>query len=81
METGSKGEVSLGIEDLVPEGKTYKPFWARGVDVLGYSLNSLRLTNLGFGDVESSQCSEVVRLQIEKAKTCRILEVSRFILA
>jgi hypothetical protein len=56
-ELGEGAEVSLGIERLVPEGKSYKPFWARGVDVLGYSLNSFRLSNLGFADAESPRSS------------------------
>ncbi|KAL2326986.1 hypothetical protein Fmac_020413 [Flemingia macrophylla] len=29
------------------------PFWARGIDVLGYSLNTLRFSNLSFQDVNS----------------------------
>ena len=37
-------EVSLGIEDYIPSGKGNKPFWARGIDMLGYSLNSSRLS-------------------------------------
>ncbi|KAL2318858.1 hypothetical protein Fmac_032734 [Flemingia macrophylla] len=29
------------------------PFWASGIDVLGYSLNALRFSNLGFQDADS----------------------------
>ncbi|CAL5389234.1 unnamed protein product [Camellia sinensis] len=67
------GEVSLGIEDCVPNGKGNKPFWARGVDMVGYSLNALRLANLNFVDVESPRCSKVVRLKISSDHTHRIL--------
>ncbi|CAF1699377.1 unnamed protein product [Brassica napus] len=28
------------IEEMVPSGKGDKPFWARGIGVLGYSLNA-----------------------------------------
>ncbi|CAK9143539.1 unnamed protein product [Ilex paraguariensis] len=46
-------EVGLGIEDYIPPGKANKPFWARGVDMLGYSLNSLRLANLNFKGIDA----------------------------
>ncbi|XP_057973895.1 uncharacterized protein LOC131161892 [Malania oleifera] len=68
------GEVSLGIEDLIPNGKAYKPLWARGVDMIGYSLNFLRLANLNFGDVESPRSSQVVRLKMNSDDTRRILD-------
>lgn len=47
---GNKGEVNLGIEDLIPCGKANKGLWLRGMDMLSYSVNSLRLTNLKFKD-------------------------------
>ncbi|XP_057971940.1 uncharacterized protein LOC131160345 [Malania oleifera] len=72
-ETGGEGEVSLGIEDLIPKGKGSKGLWARGVDMLGYSLNSLRLTNLKFKDMKSSRSSEMVRLRMCPHDTARVL--------
>ncbi|KAA8518562.1 hypothetical protein F0562_016036 [Nyssa sinensis] len=66
-------EVSLGIEDYIPSGKANKPFWARGADILGYSLNSFRLANFNFRDVDSPRSSEVVRLQMSSDDTDRIL--------
>uniref|UniRef100_A0A5B7AJD2 Condensation domain-containing protein n=1 Tax=Davidia involucrata TaxID=16924 RepID=A0A5B7AJD2_DAVIN len=72
-EIENEAEVSLGIEDCIPSGKANKPFWARGVDMLGYSLNSFRLTNLNFRDVDSPRSSEVVRLQMNSDDTDRIL--------
>eukprot|EP00268_Persea_americana_P036019 TRINITY_DN3550_c0_g2_i1.p1 TRINITY_DN3550_c0_g2~~TRINITY_DN3550_c0_g2_i1.p1 ORF type:complete len:448 (+),score=88.94 TRINITY_DN3550_c0_g2_i1:108-1451(+) len=66
-------EVGLAIEELVPKGKGDKPFWARGVDLLGYSLNSLRISSLGFQDAGSSRVSEVVRLQMSREETDRLL--------
>ncbi|XP_017977729.1 PREDICTED: uncharacterized protein LOC18598266 [Theobroma cacao] len=62
-------ELSLGIEDLIPSGKANKPFWARGVDMLGYSLNSFRLANLNFVDANSARRSQVVRLQMNPDET------------
>lgn len=69
-------EVSLGIEDFIPAGKANKPFWARGVDVLGYSLNAFRLSNLDFVDADSPRCSRVVRLQLNLDDTQRLVDVS-----
>ncbi|XVE96403.1 hypothetical protein REPUB_Repub02eG0218700 [Reevesia pubescens] len=69
----NKGEVSLAIEDLIPKGKAKKTLWARGVDMLGYSVNSLRLTNLKFKDAKSPRSTQVVRLLISPDDTDRIL--------
>lgn len=74
-----KGEVSLGIEEFIPSGKANKPFWARGVDMLGYSLNSLRLSNISFVDADSPRFSQVLRLQLNRDETGRLVEVSSFI--
>ncbi|GMH09907.1 hypothetical protein Nepgr_011748 [Nepenthes gracilis] len=71
------GEVSLGIEECIPSGKASKPFWARGIDILGYSLNSFRLANMDFVDADSPRYSEMVRLQMNLEETSRLLEVSR----
>lgn len=80
MEDGKEMEVSLGIEDYIPCGQGNKPFWARGVDMLGYSLNSFRLANLGFKDAVSPRMSRVVRLQMSADDTNRILSVSELFL-
>ncbi|KAF8403315.1 hypothetical protein HHK36_011417 [Tetracentron sinense] len=72
-ELGNDGEVSLGIEDLIPRGKDQKPFWARGIDMLGYSLNSFRLSNLDFKDADSPRVSEMVRLQMDPDECGRLL--------
>ncbi|KAI3447450.1 hypothetical protein Pfo_004115 [Paulownia fortunei] len=72
-ELGKEMEVSLGIEEYIPCGQGNKPFWARGVDMLGYSLNSFRLANLSFKDTVSPRMSRVVRLQMNAEDTGRIL--------
>ncbi|MBA0767806.1 hypothetical protein Gotri_016662 [Gossypium trilobum] len=69
----NKGEVSLAIEDLIPKGKTKKNVLARGIDMLGYSVNSFRLTNLKFKDAKSSRSTQVVKLLINPDDTERIL--------
>eukprot|EP00268_Persea_americana_P033677 TRINITY_DN3331_c0_g3_i1.p1 TRINITY_DN3331_c0_g3~~TRINITY_DN3331_c0_g3_i1.p1 ORF type:complete len:454 (-),score=98.88 TRINITY_DN3331_c0_g3_i1:313-1674(-) len=66
-------EMFLPIEEMVPKGKGDKPFWSRGVDLMGYSLNSMRISNLGFGDVGVERASEVVRMQMSREETDRIL--------
>ncbi|KAK6944039.1 hypothetical protein RJ641_025141 [Dillenia turbinata] len=69
-EIGSKVEGSLGtIEEYVPAGKANKPFWARGKDMIGYSLNSFRLANLNFVDVEQPRSSQWVRLKFNPEVT------------
>ena len=65
----NKGEVSLKIEDLIPNRKAKKPLWARGVDMLNYSVASLSLTNLKFKDTRSPRSSQVVRLQMNENET------------
>lgn len=69
-----ESEVGLGVEEYIPTGKTNKPFWARGVDMLGYSLNSFRLSNLEFVDPDSPRCSRVVRLLLDSDHTTNLLE-------
>lgn len=71
--------VGLGkaIEELIPSGKGDKPFWARGMDVLGYSLNAFRFSNLNFVDAEdSNRRSQVVRLKLDKDQTLKLVAVS-----
>lgn len=75
-ELGKEEELSLGIEDMIPSGKANKPFWARGVNMLGYSLNSFRLTNLNFVDANSPRSSEMVRLHLPADHTAQIIAVS-----
>ncbi|KAL5721226.1 hypothetical protein ACHQM5_013813 [Ranunculus cassubicifolius] len=72
-EEGVDDKVNLGIEEIIPSGKASKPFWARGVDLLGYSLNSFRFSNLEFKDVESTRSSGMVRLRLDKDQTDAVL--------
>ncbi|KAK4272716.1 hypothetical protein QN277_021232 [Acacia crassicarpa] len=73
MELERKGKLRLAIEDLIPEGKTNKPFWARGLDVVGYSLNSFRFSNLVFVDADSPRGSKVAKLHLDKDETERLI--------
>ncbi|GMJ02903.1 hypothetical protein like AT3G52610 [Hibiscus trionum] len=71
--TMNEGEISLAIEDLLPKGVAKKTLWARGVDMLTYSVNSLRLTNLKFKDAKSPRSTQVVRLLFNADDTHKIL--------
>lgn len=67
-------DANRGIEELIPSGKANKPFWARGMDLLGYSLNSFRLAHLEFVDAESPRCSRMMRLKMNREDTQRLIE-------
>ncbi|KAL3536094.1 hypothetical protein ACH5RR_004555 [Cinchona calisaya] len=85
MEGGEKGlksddhrikyqeKMKVGIEELIPSGKAKKTLWAHGLDVLEYSVNSFRLTNLKFKDVKWPRFTEVARLQMNPHETNQIL--------
>ncbi|XAR64709.1 hypothetical protein NMG60_11008494 [Bertholletia excelsa] len=66
--------LNLGIEALIPSGGAKKSVWAHGLDVLSYSVSSLRLTNLKFRDVRGARRSEVVRLQMSPHDTDQIMQ-------
>ncbi|KAI3728772.1 hypothetical protein L6452_17414 [Arctium lappa] len=72
-EGGYKEKGNMGIEELIPSGKTKKTLWSHGKDMMSYSLNSLRLTNLKFKDVKSPRHSEVVRLKMNIQETQMLL--------
>ncbi|KAH6797577.1 hypothetical protein C2S52_022131 [Perilla frutescens var. hirtella] len=67
-------EGKMGIESLIPAGLARKTVWAHGIDMLGYSVNSYRLTNLTFKNTKMPRRSEVVRLQMSSKYTNMILE-------
>jgi hypothetical protein len=70
--------VKAGIEDLLPKSDTYKPFWARGKDLIGYSLNGLRSGTLQFEDTDSVRRAEIIRVVFTKEETGILLDVSFF---
>nr|XP_043608219.1 uncharacterized protein LOC122580016 [Erigeron canadensis] len=77
LEGGAAGHYkekgNVGIEELIPIGKAKKTLWAHGKDMLSYSVNSLRLTNLKFKDVKSPRYSEVLRLKMNAHETHMLL--------
>ncbi|KAK9057668.1 hypothetical protein SSX86_022504 [Deinandra increscens subsp. villosa] len=65
--------LGLAIEDCIPAGKANKPFWARGADMIGYSVNSFRFSNLEFKEAGFPNSTQFVRLKIGSDDTDRIL--------
>ncbi|CAL9048733.1 unnamed protein product [Musa banksii] len=65
------------MEDLIPKQDAWKPFWARGKDLVGYSLNGLRTSTLPFEDAGSDRRSEVVRLVLGVDDTQKLLNACK----
>ncbi|KAG1331697.1 hypothetical protein COCNU_02G016650 [Cocos nucifera] len=70
---GEKEGVMLGVEDLIPKRDAWKPFWARGKDLVGYSMNGLRASTLRFVDAGSDRASRLVRLVMSAEETRGLL--------
>lgn len=66
----------MAIEDAIPRGQANKPFWAHGVDLLGYSLGSRRHANFPFEDPNSPRHSQIVRLCLCSERTAQLENVS-----
>ncbi|CAM8913607.1 unnamed protein product [Rhodiola kirilowii] len=71
---GLKGELNLGVEALMPAGVIKKGLLSRGVNMLGYSLSSLKLSNLNFKDAKQARSSQVILLQLSESETQKILD-------
>ncbi|KAK4281667.1 hypothetical protein QN277_013132 [Acacia crassicarpa] len=69
LEVGNEDKIWMPIEDLVPKGKANKPFWARGADVLGYTLNAMRFANLSFVVASPPKCTQFVKFQLNSDET------------
>ncbi|XP_074592000.1 uncharacterized protein LOC141847810 [Curcuma longa] len=71
---GPEEGLNREIEELIPRQDAWKPFWARGKDLLGYSLNALRTSTLRFEDTSSQlRRSEVARLVLGADDTEKLL--------
>ncbi|KAK1437934.1 hypothetical protein QVD17_03734 [Tagetes erecta] len=70
---GYKEKGNVGIEELIPVEKAKKTIWARGMDMVTYSVKSFTLTNLKFKDAKSARRSEVVRLKMSTQETHMLL--------
>ncbi|KAG0619683.1 hypothetical protein M758_4G157000 [Ceratodon purpureus] len=62
------------VEDAIPPGQANKPFWAHGMDVVGYGLSSRRHAYLPFDDTESARSSKLIRAALTAGATDLLLK-------
>ena len=72
---GEEVELLPSIEDGIPPGQANKPFWAHGMDVVGYGLKSRRHAYLPFDDAESPRTSKLIRAALTADATKLLLKV------
>lgn len=65
-----------GLEARIPQRDTWKPFWARGLDMVGYSINGLRTSTLPFVETGTERSTQMLRLGLGLDETTRLLDVS-----
>lgn len=72
----SEQEIALpSVEDGIPPGQANKPFWAHGVDVVGYGLVSRRHAYLPFDDTDGVRMSKLLRGGLSDEATNLLLKV------
>ena len=64
------------LEQRIPQRDTWKPFWARGLDMVGYSINGLRTSTLPFVETGTERSTQMLRLGLGRDETARLLDVS-----
>ncbi|CAM0883679.1 unnamed protein product [Alopecurus aequalis] len=69
--------VEAGLEGRIPQKDAWKPFWARGVDMVGYSINGLRTSTLPFVETGTARSTHMVRLAFGREDTTRLLEACK----
>lgn len=74
----SEEELLPSVEDAIPPGQANKPFWAHGMDVVGYGLSSRRHAYLPFDNTESSRRSKLIRAALTAGATNLLLKVFFF---
>lgn len=67
---------AAGLEERIPQRDTWKPFWARGMDMVGYSINGLRTSTLPFVETGTERSTQMLRLGLGRDDTARLLDVS-----
>jgi hypothetical protein len=60
-----------GFEERIPQRDTWKPFWARGMDMVGYSINGLRTSTLPFVETGTERSTHRLRLGLGRHGTGR----------
>ncbi|KAL3699074.1 hypothetical protein R1sor_017096 [Riccia sorocarpa] len=64
----------VAIEDAIPPGQANKPFWAHGIDVIGYSLGSRRHSLLPFADPDEQRRSKFIHSVLSVEQTQLLLD-------
>ncbi|CAO1944323.1 unnamed protein product [Urochloa humidicola] len=62
------------LEERIPQRDTWKPFWARGLDMVGYSINGLRTSTLPFVETGTERSTQMLRLGLGRDETTRLLD-------
>ncbi|TVU36412.1 hypothetical protein EJB05_18345, partial [Eragrostis curvula] len=66
-----------GLEERIPQRDTWKPFWARGMDMVGYSINGLRTSTLPFVETGTERSTQMLRLGLGRDETARLLDACK----
>ncbi|KAL6840276.1 hypothetical protein ACP4OV_030086 [Aristida adscensionis] len=65
------------LEERIPQRDTWKPFWARGRDMVGYSINGLRTSALPFVETGTARSTQMLRLGFGRDETARLLDACK----
>ncbi|CAO1942380.1 unnamed protein product [Urochloa humidicola] len=65
------------LEERIPQRDTWKPFWARGMDMVGYSINGLRTSTLPFVKTGTERSTQMLRLGLGRDETTRLLDACK----
>ncbi|CAL4946461.1 unnamed protein product [Urochloa decumbens] len=65
------------LEERIPKRDTWKPFWARGLDMVGYSINGLRTSTLPFVETGTERSTQMLRLGLGRDETARLLDACK----
>lgn len=69
-------EVPACVEDAIPPGKARKPFWAHGLDVLGYGLSAFRHAILPLENVvDNNRKSRIIITDFGESATSKMLQM------
>ncbi|KAL3699756.1 hypothetical protein R1sor_017778 [Riccia sorocarpa] len=64
----------VAIEDAIPPGQANKPFWAHGIDLIGYSLGSRRHALLPFANPDEPRRSKFIHSVLSVEQTQSLLD-------
>lgn len=81
VETLGNGKISNeeeflpAVEDAIPSGQANKPFWAHGMDMVGYGLGSRRHAYIPFHDPDNARYSKLISADLKTEATSLLLKV------